>query len=329
MTDAPSGRGLLSVVTPTHRRAAHLKLLLDSLAAQTLGHDDFEVIVIDDASSDETPELLDRAVQKLPNLRYETLRVNSGPAQARNRGVELARGRVIVFLDDDVAAAPDLLAVHARFHEQRGDDLSALLGRVDWHPDLKITPFMRWLDSAGLQFAYDTWLEEGEVDRPYRAFYMANISIPRRAILDAGGFDERFPFPAFEDYELGWRLVRGGVRMWYLPRARAFHTRSIDLRTFRRRMRMVARSSDILLAKHPDFPLAQSLLRDRLSRASRLKAFAYAPVARLIGDEARLGPVYRELVADAYAEGKRLGAEPHGTDGSRTGREEASSGSSS
>ena len=298
----------LSIVTPTYQRAANLRLLLDSLAEQTLSSELFEVIVIDDGSADDTLDVIRSAASKLPNLAWES-GTNAGPARARNRGASRATGDVIVFLDDDIEAAPDLLAKHHEFHTGRGDDHWGLLGRVDWAPTVKVTPFMRWIDRMGLQFSYDTWLEEGEVPKPYRAFYMANISIPRAAFVASGGFDERFPYPAFEDYELGWRLVEAGFRVHYDPAARAFHTRGIDIRTFRRRMKMVGESAQFLLALHPRFELAEVLTKNRLDRRRRLKHLEYAPIARLVGDQARLDRVYREVIADAYCEGKRLGIE--------------------
>lgn len=293
-----------SVVTPTHRRQENLVLMLESMTQQTLPAERFEVIVIDDASGDGTDELLRSWTTKLPDLRYESLERNGGPARARNRGIELAQGDVVVFLDDDVAGAPDLLAQHAAFHDELDDPQRALLGRVDWHPDLKVTRFMKWLDASGLQFAFDAGLEEGEVDEPYLVFYMANISIRRSMLDDVGGFDERFPNPAYEDYELGWRLVQRGLRLTYRPQARAFHTRGIDLETFRRRTAMVAESAMFLRSLHPDFPLAESLLRGRLSPGRKRRLRAYAPIARLIGDDVRLGRVYRELVAESYAQGR-------------------------
>jgi GT2 family glycosyltransferase len=305
-----SGSLRLSVVTPTHRRAENLKLMFQSLKDQTLSPDRFEVIVIDDASGDETGDVLRDGARMLGNLRYEQFEQNGGPARARNRGIELAEGDVLVFLDDDVAAAPDLLEEHLRFHEAHPDGSRALLGRVDWHPSLRVTPFMRWLDSTGLQFAFDTWLTEGEVADPCLAFYMANISISRAKVQAVGGFDERFPNPAFEDYELGWRLTNLGLKLFYRPQARAFHTRAIDLKTFRRRTSMVAESFVFLKSIHPDFPLEESgLTKSRLTPGRRLKLFAYAPVARLIGDNVRLGRVYRELLAQSYVEGKRRGIE--------------------
>lgn len=297
----------LSVVTPTHRRPTNLRALLESLEAQTLPRDRYEVVVVDDASADTTGNVLRESQLRLPNLRYEQLPTNAGPARARNRGIELATGDVIVFLDDDIAATPGLLEEHAAFHELRREPWHALLGRVDWHPDLRITRFMRWVDRSDLQFAFDTWLQEGEVAEPYRAFYMANTSIHRSALLEVGGFDERFPHPAFEDYELGWRLVQRGLRMTYAPRAQAYHTRAITLSAFRRRMRMVAESAVILKTLHPDFPLYEVLTRGRLDWRKRIRYYAYAPVAWVLRDDARLGGLYRDLVATSYAAGRQAG----------------------
>ena len=80
----------MSVVVPTFRRPRLLARLLDSLAAQDVGGDHFEVVVADDGSGDETPEVL--AGRARPGWRWEARPANRGPAAARNRGVELARG---------------------------------------------------------------------------------------------------------------------------------------------------------------------------------------------------------------------------------------------
>jgi glycosyltransferase involved in cell wall biosynthesis len=295
----------LSIVTPTFRRSANLKLLIDSLSAQTLPRSEWELIVVDDASGDDTGDVLRDSAEQLGNLTYEIAGSNAGPARARNRGAELASGDLIVFLDDDVAAAPGLLSRHLAFHEREPSHLRALLGRVEWHPDLKVTPFMRWVDRTGLQFAFDTWLTEGDVAEPYRVFYMANISLKRRAFLDVGGFDERFPNPAFEDYELGWRLHQRGLTLYYDPAARAFHTRAIDLETFKRRMRMVAESAQMLMTLHPEFTLAETPLRNRVAPWRMWRYRLYAPLAKLIGDDVRLGRYYYALIGESYAEGVR------------------------
>jgi GT2 family glycosyltransferase len=282
----------LSVVIPTYQRAALLDRCLAALALQDT--DGFEVVVVDDGSSDSTPEVLARHdVTALVQPR------NAGPAAARNRGIAQASGDLVLFLDDDVVVPPDLVGRHLALHAAAQDPLLAVLGRVDWHPDLTVTPFMHWLDRSGLQFAYDTWLTAGDVDPPYAAFYTANLSVPRPLLDQVGGFDERFPHPAYEDMELAFRLSQQGMRMTYVPEALAFHARSIDLDTFRRRTAMVARSAVLLRRAAPNFPLDDSgLLHHDRRRKERWRLAARAAVLRSEGDRAAH---YWAQVGHAYA----------------------------
>ena len=239
------------------------------------------MIVIDDASGDETPEVLRRWSDARPSFRSSSFDVGRGPASARNLGVRLAQGDLILFLDDDVEAAPDLLETHLRFHDAAADPLDGLLGRVDWHTSLDITPFMRWLDRSGLQFSYDTWMLPGPIDPPYGAFYTANLSMSRSLFNEVDGFDERFPYPAYEDIELAWRLAAQGFRLEYRPEAQVFHTRAIDLATFRRRMARVAESAVLLEAVQPDLPVTPDDTPERWRVPTRWERFRRSMVLKV------------------------------------------------
>jgi hypothetical protein len=171
-----------------------------------------------------------------------------------------------------------------------------VLGRVDWHSSLEVTPFMRWLDRSGLQFAYDTWLREGPVP-PAAAFYTANLSLPRRLVTDAGGFDERFPFAAYEDLEIATRLTDRGLRMDYRPDALAYHRRAIDLQTFAQRMTRVGESAELMRAISPEFEIDDNELRSRRpGRTARLKT----RLAMLAGRVPASDDYFWAVVADAY-----------------------------
>lgn len=300
----------LSVVVPTYRRPGLLGRLLASLREQVLDPGRFEIIVVDDHSGDETERVLTGAEDGMPHLRPVAQPRNLGPAAARNRGVEEARAQLILFLDDDISAPPGLVGGHLTAHEETKDPQLGILGRVDWHPDLRVTPFMRWVDRSGLQFGYETWLREGWVDPPYAAFYTANLSLPRRLILDAGGFDERFPYPAYEDMELAWRLTQRGFHMEYRPQLLVHHTRAIDLPTFRRRMAMVAESAVLLEAVRPEFPLDESAPLGGLKRRrDRLKLRLLVPFARLLGRQRLLDQHFHAEIAAAYRDGRQRGLE--------------------
>jgi GT2 family glycosyltransferase len=290
----------LSVVVPTYQRSALLDRCLTALAGSDLC--EYEVVAVDDGSTDNTAQVLRRHVGRLPLTALAQPR-NAGPAAARNRGVAAARAPLILFVDDDIVVTSTLLRRHLELHDASSDPLLCVLGRVDWHPDLTVTPFMRWLDRSGLQFAYDTWLREGQVDPPYAAFYTANLSVNRELLVEAGGFDERFPFPAYEDMELAYRLTQRGLKMHYRPAALAWHARAIDLAAFRRRTAMVATSAALLRDTSPHFPLDdRGLLAQDRRRRDRWRTAARASLLRREADRSEH---YWAQVAHAYARASR------------------------
>jgi glycosyltransferase involved in cell wall biosynthesis len=241
----------------------------------------------------------------MPNLTAVNLAANAGPAAARNRAVQESSGPLLLFLDDDVVASPSLLARHLH-HHAGGDATRAVLGRIEWHGDLTITPFMRWLDRSGLQFAFDTWLREGPVVPPYAAFYTANLSLHRELFETSGGFDERFPYAAYEDMELAWRLTSAGLALEFRPDALAFHRRGITLPDFRRRMKKVGESAALLAHVQPDFPVDDDLaLAGR--RGWRGRA-ALSLLARVAPTDKWRHAHYGAEVAAAYLEGRTRAA---------------------
>lgn len=292
----------VSVIVPTFERSELLRSCIRSFDTQEQPPG-FEVVVVDDGSSDDTPAVLTDLASARPWLQWVSQSANRGPAAARNRAVSLSHGELLLFVDDDIVASPSLLRCHADLHDQARDDRLAILGRVDWHPSLTITPFMHWLDHSGLQFAYDTWLREGPVEVPAAAFYTANLSISRRLVVDTGGFDERFPFPAYEDLELAQRLAAQGLRLHYRPAALAYHRRPIDLPTFARRMERVGESAELMRAISPDFAIDdRELASRRTTRSTMTRIHAMAAIRR--NDDSR-GAYYWAAIATAYDRGRR------------------------
>jgi GT2 family glycosyltransferase len=205
----------ISVVVPTCNRLAPLRRLLAAVERQEHPLADIEVIVVADGCSDGTVAFLRSHAGPF------CLRVidqeNRGPAAARNRGIALATGRIIVFIDDDVVPAPDCLAEHARAHA--AGDAIAVLGPLLTPADHAMSPWVAY-EQAMLEKQYRAMTEQ--VWTPTgRQFYTGNASVARRLLLAAGGFDERFR--RAEDVELGYRLARLGVRFVFNPRARAYH----------------------------------------------------------------------------------------------------------
>ncbi|HET8626929.1 MAG TPA: glycosyltransferase [Thermomicrobiales bacterium] len=235
-----------SVVIPTHNRWAQLSRVLAAYAELAPGEPPFEVIVCDDASDDETPGAVAAFAAPYP-LAYQR-QEKKGPAAARNLGIRAARAETVILTDDDCIPQPGLVARHVA----RTRPGVATIGRIAWHPDLPVTPFMDFL-CPGYMFDYD--LIADPEDATFRCFYTANVSAARADLLAVGGFDERFPAAAYEDIELGYRLTQAGVRLVYEPAALIHHLHEMRLDRALGRQIVNGRSAAYAITKHPDLAL--------------------------------------------------------------------------
>jgi glycosyltransferase involved in cell wall biosynthesis len=233
-----------SVVIPTHNRIATLQRVLDALEHQE-GAPDFETIVVDDGSTDDTQRLLSQRA----GIRFRS-QPNSGPGRARNFGVTMANGRFVVFIGDDTVPERGFLAQHARTHSESHDDpLVACLGYTGWPSDERVTAFMDYINDFGLQFGYRLIEDGGFV--PFNFFYTSNISIDRKLLAD-NPFDTTFPSAAWEDIELAYRLERRGLKIRYNAKAVTRHYHYMNVDSFARRQYTVGKSGAIFYRKHPE-----------------------------------------------------------------------------
>jgi glycosyltransferase involved in cell wall biosynthesis len=238
----------LSVVVPTYNDAAMLRLALARLRLQTLARIAYEVVVVDDGSADETPQVIADASSDGAHVRGVRLAHNQGRSAARNAGIRAAAAPIIVFVDSDVLVLPDFLQRHLEIHESAGRDV---VGRGPVasipSPDIPPRPPLTRISSAYL----DT----------------ANASIPRQALIDAGMFDELFRVYGWEDVDLGMRLRALGLPRVYSAAALAYHVQrpptaeSFDRYLAKEEER--ARTALYLLRKHPGFA-TRALIQDTL-----------------------------------------------------------------
>lgn len=233
-----------SVVIPTHNRLPMLLRVLEALQNQ-IGAPEFETIVIDDGSSDDTA----RFIGARCDVTFRT-QPNSGPGRARNHGVSLAKGRYVVFIGDDTVPGERFLAEHARVHDQAGNDpLVACLGYTGWPAGTLVTAFMDYINDFGLQFGYKL-IRHGDVV-PFNFFYTSNISMGRQLLADHP-FDTTFPSAAWEDIELAYRLDRKGLKIHYNENAITRHYHPMTVDSFARRQYTVGKSGAIFYSKHPE-----------------------------------------------------------------------------
>jgi len=240
----------ISIIIPTHNRKNVLKRCILALTAQTYPRSEYEIIIVDDGSKDGTGELV-QSLQGNPDCMLRLLaQENRGPASARNLGIQHAIGDILLFLGDDIISTADLISRHSKLHERYPDDHVAVLGHVTWSPEIRINPLMRWLESSGVQFGYGTIKNPENV--PFNYFYTANVSVKKRFLLKNGLFDEDFPYAAWEDIELAFRLSYEGLRIVYDPKALAYHEHEVNQETIAKRSRLAGRAMALFHQKHPE-----------------------------------------------------------------------------
>ena len=249
---AGKGDPRISVVIPTFNRAGLLGSALEGFTRQTAGTDLFEVVVVDDGSSDATRETCEQFRGRL-SLVYQRIE-NSGISAAKNLGVFVARGHLILFFDDDDLPGPTLLVEHIRTHLRHPGEGVAVLGHTDWAPWLRVSPVMHYIVHVGqMLFAYKHLRHGQELDFTY--FWGGRSSCKRSFLVRSGVFNQSFR-SIYEDIELGYRLSKSGLKVLYNRAARSYMIRPISFNEFCRRSERQGRSLRLLNRLHRD-PMIQ------------------------------------------------------------------------
>lgn len=272
MSGAPGpSRPFLSAVVCTYDRAELLREMLESLCHQTLPRDAFEVVLVDDGSKDATRAVAHSFAARLP-LRY-AFQENAGLAAARNAGVAMARGEVLLLLDDDNLADPELLAAHAAAHRKRPEPETAVLGYTRLSPELASDPLMHFVTEVGcLLFSYPG-IEPGKL-LDFSYFWGGRSSCKRSFLLEHGVFNPVFRCGC-EDIELAYRLSKHGFRVTYEPRAVSTTVRRMSFDDFCRRTERQGRSNWVFSQLHPDEAVQQWTRVRGAAEAWRTLAPAY------------------------------------------------------
>lgn len=269
----------LSILIVSWNGREHLELCLPSLLDQRGGAGcDVEILVLDNGSADGTAAWIEREHREVRLVASER---NLGFAGGNNRLAREAEGDVLLLINNDTRAEPDLLARYAEAWRAAPDEVAALAGLLtDW-AGVRLDFGRGVMTFDGHAFALDQGRELGSSRRPEPGEELlfgcgGNLWVRRSSFLEAGGFDESY-FAYFEDIDLGWRLWSGGERVLACPSARARHRQSATGARLghSRRGAMFERNALATVAKNLD-----GELRDRLMPAvlltylSRLSAMA-------------------------------------------------------
>ena len=202
-----------SIVIPTYNRKPILEKCLKALEVQSLSQDvvtDYEIVLVDDGSTDGTLEWVATSKEEFPHVRIFE-QEHMGPAAARNLGVEKAKGDTIIFIDSDLVVTENFLQAHAdaltEGQNKLGNDRFFTYGAV--------------INTAN----FDNPTSEPYKLTDYSAAFFAtgNVAIPKHWLEKAGLFDTGFQLYGWEDLELGVRLKNLGLELIKCPKAVGYH----------------------------------------------------------------------------------------------------------
>ncbi|HHY47069.1 MAG TPA: glycosyltransferase [Firmicutes bacterium] len=200
----------VSIIIPTYNRRDILTVCLSALCCQTFPREEYEVIIVDDGSTDSTGDMVSnlRRCPSSPVTSY-IYTAHRGAGAARNTGLGAARGRIVIFIDSDIIVTPDFVRSHVMAHTAPNLIVHGPVIHV-----AKLPPANR-----------PRAARRRLCDLSTSFFATGNVSLERHWLFDAGLFDEDFTEYGWEDLELGLRLRRLGLRAVRSPGPVGFHLR--------------------------------------------------------------------------------------------------------
>lgn len=273
-------RLLLSVVIPSHNQGKSLKETLPRLEKQTIQNEQFEVVLVDDGSTDDTREFAE-SFESTYLLRY-LFQEKSGAAAARNLGAEEANSELILFLDADMICDSELFSSHLRAH-QSTSRVIVEGSRKPWHTATS-PKYYRVIDVD------TTFLPNLHREKNFGDMLSCNLSVEKRFFQEVGGFDTGLS--RWEDIDFAFRAVHMGAQLKFVPEAVAYHNHPMPFIEYCQKQLRTHQVAVELAKKHPGILDQLDYLKDRVDidwskdqipliiRKLIRKFFAWTPVLK-------------------------------------------------
>jgi glycosyltransferase involved in cell wall biosynthesis len=245
-----------SVVIPTYNRRKTLARTLDGIISQTAANDTYEIIVVDDQSTDDTQTYMISMLEVVPNLVYLRHDKNQGRVVTRNDGIRAARGDIVIFLDDDNWPDSNFVEAHRGYHERSNERHLVVMGNAQYAPiAIQGSNFGKYLQSRYL--GCRTPKERSRLDYtnlPPHCLGTLNCSVRRSDLLALGLLDTSFIYYGGEDGYLGYGLTRLGARITFGEEARTLHYDDVSIARYKLKLLETARFGlRTIMDKSPDY----------------------------------------------------------------------------
>jgi len=247
-----------TLIIPTFNRSDALLETLEGVSRMDHPTDRWEAIVVDDGSTDDTDAVVQRWIARSgAPVRY-LRQSNAGPAAARNHGASNARGKYLVFIDNDIIVEPDFVSAHLKTLVSSPG--CWVVGRVMHPAQIRSTPFGRYRDSVWEAFHESQG--DGRVSQT-SGMTAANLSLPAKDFELLGGFDVDFTIASSEDWDLGTRARLKGIRVLYNPNIVVLHNDwALSLDRFCERQKLYSISDVLLWRKYGEGSLRARLVHE-------------------------------------------------------------------
>lgn len=215
----------ISVIIPTYNRVSTLEKCVLNLCNQTLPYKNYEIIIVDDCSADETPQFCQYCENTKSNIRYIRNEKNLGLASTRNVGIRHAKGELLVFLDNDLLAAGNYLEKLLAYHATYDDQMVAIMSNITYQPEvLKTTNFGSYIQSRAIGYRKRSDASHLNInDLPSNYFAGGGSSIKKKHTFDVGLFDENLKKYGSEDELFGYRFKKAGGKIVFCSDAKLIH----------------------------------------------------------------------------------------------------------
>lgn len=215
----------ISVIIPTYNRVDTLNKCLQHLENQSIGIENYEVIIVDDCSIDNTPEFCENYVSKVENVRYIRNEKNSGQATTRNVGVRASKGDIVLFLDNDLLASNIFLEAHLNLYKAKQNENIAIVSDVTYQSeDLDKTNFGRFIQSRAIGYRSEKYMSGIDFsDIPSNFFAGGGSSCKKEDAFKIGLFEEGLKKYGSEDELFGYRLKKAGFKIVFCSEAKLIH----------------------------------------------------------------------------------------------------------